>query len=141
MRRAILLVCLIASPALAQVQIGTMHRSGERFYLSNSGQASVPGYWYDGPLVPRTAASAYEWRVYSPNEQLRMRSFGSSHRPAGYFYYPNYPGLSYSNPQDVRPPQYVLPPTVTTPYHDPFFDEKFWEDLGAGRDVYDYWGW
>ena len=141
MRRAILLVCLIASPALAQIQVGTMYRGGDRFYPSKSGELSVQGKWYDGALVPRPATSANEWRVYSLNEQLRLRATDSHHRPAQYFYYPNYPSLIYPNPQDVRPPQYVLPPMSRTPYHDPFYDERFWDDIEQGRDVDDYWGW
>jgi hypothetical protein len=142
MRRAILVVFLIASPGMAQVQVGTPYRPGEdQLYPSYSGHLSFrPNYAYDGGLVwgsPRTATTGNEWRVYSWNEQPKLRGPGSFNRPAGYFYYPHYPGLSYSNPPDIRPDVYELPPPPLTPYHDPYFEERIWHDL----DDYEYWGW
>jgi len=136
MRRAILLVCLFALPDVVQGQVGPMYGPGEdQLYPSYSGQLYFrPYYGYGGTVVqgvPRAGIGGNVW-----GNRPDWGRTGSPRRPAGYFYYPNYPSFRYSNPPDIRPQEYVLPPVTRTPYHDPYFEERAWYD-----EDYDYWGW
>jgi hypothetical protein len=58
--------------------------------------------------------------------------------PAEFFRNPYYPNLNFSPPTDIRPQEYVIPPVPRTPLHDPYFEERVYEDF---EDAYDYWGW
>lgn len=144
MRRAILLVCLFAFPGVAQAQVAPMYGPTGDPYYRGPVYVRPPYtsyYGYDGgvvPGLPRAAAGRY-FSSFGPsgyvNNQPELRGTVPPRRQAGYFYYPNYPELTYPRP-DIRPQVYVIPPPPLTPYHDPYFEERIWYD-----DNYDYWGW
>jgi hypothetical protein len=139
MRCAIGLVCLFGLPCVAQAQYPLGHVPPADPYSRGPYVVGRLHYRYGGDVVqawPRAATGSY----YSTNLGLGYQAAPSPPRPR-YFYYPNYPGFNYSPPAPVRPSLYSQPPPLRTPLHDPFFEEHFWDAVGSGGDLYEYWGW
>jgi hypothetical protein len=63
------------------------------------------------------------------------------HKAARYWVYSHYPALSYTLPDPPPHKTYVAPSPPITPYHDPYFEERFWDDLEKDRDLSELWGW
>jgi hypothetical protein len=72
---------------------------------------SDPSTWAGAPQPPRVA-------VYSQN--------------------PYYPSLGYPGKPEILRVEAVLQPVPHTPLHDPYFDERVFEEF---EDAYEYWGW
>lgn len=142
MRRAILLACLFALPGVAQGQVGPEYGpSGELFYRAPvSIYPSHNAYYgyHDGIVqgTPRATTTGNVWSNNSWNVRPNWRQTGQYRHHARYSYLPQYPGLIGSNRPNARPDVYVVPPPTVTPYHDPYFEERIWDD-----DDYNYLGW
>jgi hypothetical protein len=146
MRSATFLLCVFGWPLVAEAQVGVT--TGTRAYPSDRAPIFVgPSYrntggaaYFSIPLnttatvrIPQ-AGSAY----WSDSLQPPSPSTGSPRLHATYFHNPYYPSLNFTPSVDIRPQEYVIPPVTRTPLHDPYFEERVYEDF---EDEYEYWGW
>jgi hypothetical protein len=143
MRIAAFLSYLFLLPAVAGAQVGVVPGPAANPYQRPS--------FFVGPSYRNTSESFYAVprSTHSPMRDPRLGlTFSGSpmlatgaatpQNHATYFRNPYYPSLNFTAPTDIRPPQYVIPPVTRTPLHDPYFEERVYEEFD---DAYETWGW
>ena len=145
MRVAAFVLWLFVLRGVATAQIGpaaepaTTSYNRPSFFVGPSYRSTGDNFY----VAPRPANAFSITRSSQAGNEFSSgaRTWVNSSAPrshATYFRNPYYPSLSFTPPVDIRPQEYVIPPVTQTPLHDPYFEERVFEEFD---DAYEYWGW
>jgi hypothetical protein len=146
MRSAAFLFCLITLADVASAQQTVFRPTPPAEPYSRPSIFVGPSYrntgktFYSGPDAVdafRMTRSSQVGNVV-PRRSMAPVTTGNTWHHATYFRNPYYPSLNFAAPTDIRPQEYVIPPVTRTPLHDPYFEERVYEEFD---DAYEYWGW
>jgi hypothetical protein len=144
MRIAVYFTCLFAFAGVAAAQVSIVTGPAvsphprSTFFVGPSYRGSGDSFVV-GPRSPNVYAATRSSQVGTFSRGAGTWDHpGVPQSPAEFFRNPYYPNLNFSAPTDIRPQEYVIPPVPRTPLHDPYFEERVYEDF---EDAYDYWGW